>query len=268
MHRLFRDLRNRSTPGHKCGPTHCRKDLQGVKRGQAASWEEGGAGGRHKHPHMDAFCATPHCYQSPLTGAATGPFSQFFILFRFQFHWCLFPLFSSVNSFRWLGFTNEPFIDSFESTSSVFRECDDAQSAVTSLQVGPTSPSQYVLHKYWLPGFWFFVAFLWQIEGKLPIRCQHFTWLLPLEQQVLASGRIMACPWDRHRTWFKMNIIINLSVLLSLSSRTPHIPMASYINPLWSLPCCFNLVWAWWCPRHPPWRSLNLLGTDPSFIKM
>ncbi|XP_046445918.1 period circadian protein-like isoform X1 [Daphnia pulex] len=76
QHRYKTDLRNRSTPGHRCGPPHCRKDLQGVKRGQAASWEEGGAGGRHKHPHMDAFCATPHCYQNPLTGAATGPFND------------------------------------------------------------------------------------------------------------------------------------------------------------------------------------------------
>ena len=72
-----RELRNRSTPGHRSGQIHLRKEPQGVKRGQAASWEEGGTGGRHKHPHMDEFCETPHCYQSPSTGTAPGPFSQF-----------------------------------------------------------------------------------------------------------------------------------------------------------------------------------------------
>lgn len=70
-----RELRNRSTPGHRSGQLHSRKEQQGVKRSQAASWEEGGTGGRHKHPHMDDFCATPHCYQSPSTGTAPGPFS-------------------------------------------------------------------------------------------------------------------------------------------------------------------------------------------------
>ena len=55
-----------------------------MKRGQAASWEEGGTGGRHKHPHMDEFCATPHCYQSPSTGTAPGPFSKFFSLFDYN----------------------------------------------------------------------------------------------------------------------------------------------------------------------------------------
>ncbi|KAK4020172.1 period circadian protein [Daphnia magna] len=71
-----RDLRNRSTPGHRSGKVPSRRDVHGVKRGQAASWEEGGTGGRHKHPHMDTFCATPHCYQSQLTGAASGPFND------------------------------------------------------------------------------------------------------------------------------------------------------------------------------------------------
>lgn len=74
-----RELRNRSTPGHRSGQLHSRKEPQGVKRGQAASWEEGGAGGRHKHPHMDELCTTPHCYQSPSTGTAMGPFSESFL---------------------------------------------------------------------------------------------------------------------------------------------------------------------------------------------
>lgn len=66
-----RELRNRTTAPRRHGQLHARKEAQGVKRGQALSWEEGGPRNRHKHQHMDEFCATPQCYQSPSTGA--GP---------------------------------------------------------------------------------------------------------------------------------------------------------------------------------------------------
>lgn len=73
---MCRDMRNRTSTSRRLA-CH-RKEPHGVKRGQASSWEEGGAHGRSKHPHIDEFCATPHCYQSPANSVTpAGPFRKF-----------------------------------------------------------------------------------------------------------------------------------------------------------------------------------------------
>ena len=79
----------------------------------------------------------------------------------------------------------------------------------------------------------FFIFSQTGIWATLDVSLPVFTWLLPLEEQILASGQIMAWPWERHRTWFKLNIIIiNLSVRLFLSNPMLRIPMASFMQ-LW-----------------------------------